>query len=91
MARNGASGYVMARMVLNVLIDVIIGAIPIVGDLFDFGFKANTRNMKLMHEHLKHGRHKGSATKVIIPVVLVLLIIFSAIVYSIYKLIAWVF
>src|SRR4028119_742728 len=43
MAQNGASGFVMARMVLNVFMDAIIGSIPIIGDLFDIAFKANMR------------------------------------------------
>src|SRR5918995_6683057 len=43
MARNGASGFVLARMVLNVLIDALFGMIPILGDLFDIAFKANMR------------------------------------------------
>src|SRR3954466_15936729 len=51
MAQNGASGFVLARMILNVLIDTIIGSIPIVGDLFDVGFKSNTKNIRLMKEH----------------------------------------
>jgi hypothetical protein len=41
---------VAARMAANVLIDLAIGTIPLVGDLFDAGFKANTRNMKLLSE-----------------------------------------
>ncbi len=53
MARNGASSYVLARMVLNVLIDTIIGSIPLIGDLFDVAFKANTRNIRLMQEHYR--------------------------------------
>ncbi len=35
MAKNGASGFVLARMVLNVLADAIIGSVPILGDIFD--------------------------------------------------------
>ncbi len=75
MAKNGASGYVMARMVLNVLIDTIIGSIPFIGDIFDFAFKSNSRNMRLMQEHFVDGRHRGGAWKVIIPVVIILLLI----------------
>ena len=37
---------VAARMAANVLIDIGVGSIPLVGDLFDVAFKANTRNMK---------------------------------------------
>jgi hypothetical protein len=39
---------VAARMMANVLLDVAVGAIPILGDLFDVAFKANTRNMRLL-------------------------------------------
>ena len=70
MAKNGASGYVIARMVVNVLIDALLGAIPFIGDLFDFVFKANNKNMKLMREHYQEGRHRGGAWKVVVPVLI---------------------
>jgi hypothetical protein len=41
---------VAARMAANVLIDIAVGSIPLLGDLFDVGFKANTRNIKLLGE-----------------------------------------
>lgn len=41
---------VAARMAANVLIDMVVGTIPAVGDLFDMGFKANTRNLALLHD-----------------------------------------
>jgi hypothetical protein len=91
MAQNGASGFVMARMVLNVLIDAIVGMIPIVGDLFDIGFKANMRNMRLMQEHYQEGRHRGSAWKVILPVLIVLFLIIAGLIYLTYRFLAWIF
>jgi hypothetical protein len=42
---------VAARMMTNVLVDVAVGSIPILGDLFDVGFKANTRNVKLLEPY----------------------------------------
>jgi len=91
MARNGASGYILARMVLNILIDSVIGAIPLIGDLFDIAFKANMRNVKLMQEHYQEGRHRGSAWKVAIPVLLVVLLIILGIIWLTYTLIARLF
>lgn len=91
MARNGASGYVLARMALNILVDAMIGAIPFIGDLFDFGFKANTRNIRLMKQYYQEGRHRGGAWKVVVPVLLVLFAIIAAIVYGVYRLLAWIF
>ena len=43
---------VVARMVANMFVDLAFGAIPIVGDVFDIAFKANTRNIALVREHL---------------------------------------
>src|SRR5579883_784806 len=42
---------VAARMAANVLIDIAVGVIPVLGDLFDIGFKANTRNIRLLDEY----------------------------------------
>ncbi len=41
---------VAARMAANVLLDTALGAIPVVGDVFDAFFKANTRNVKLLQQ-----------------------------------------
>ena len=41
---------VAARMAANVLLDTALGAIPVVGDVFDVFFKANTRNVKLLQQ-----------------------------------------
>jgi NADH:ubiquinone oxidoreductase subunit 5 (subunit L)/multisubunit Na+/H+ antiporter MnhA subunit len=88
MARNGASGYVLARMVLNVLIDALFGSIPILGDLFDIFFQANMRNLKLMQEHYVEGRHKGGAWKVVVPVLLLLFLVIAGIIWGTYELLA---
>jgi hypothetical protein len=47
----GAPGHVLARMVGNVAFDAVVGSVPVVGTLFDFAFKANRRNMKLLRGH----------------------------------------
>lgn len=90
MARNGASGYVLSRMVLNVLIDAVFGMIPVLGDLFDIAFKANMRNLKLMKEHYVEGRHRGGAWKIVTPVLLLLFLMVSGIVWGGYELIMWI-
>lgn len=60
MAQHGASGEVVIRMALNVVADAVIGAIPIVGNVFDFFFRANERNLALLRRHYVEGRHQGS-------------------------------
>jgi len=51
--RHGASRWLQSRMLGNVALDLVVGTIPLVGDLFDFGFKANRRNMELLARHLE--------------------------------------
>jgi len=55
-ARNlGMSKLHLVRMAGNVGVDTLIGAIPLVGDLFDFAFRSNTRNLKILKKWLdKH-------------------------------------
>ena len=44
--------HLRARLVGNILVDFTLGAIPLEGDLFDMGFKANRRNVHLVRSHL---------------------------------------
>jgi heme/copper-type cytochrome/quinol oxidase subunit 2 len=91
LAKNGASGYILTRMVLNITLDALIGSIPVLGDIFDVAFKANQRNMRLMHEHYVEGRHRGGAWKLLIPLLLVLLVVVGGIVWGSYALLSWLF
>lgn len=49
--RRGVPRVVMLRMILNILVDVVAGALPIVGDIFDAAYKSNRRNLELIHQH----------------------------------------
>jgi hypothetical protein len=42
----------LARMLGNVALDGIVGAIPVIGDIFDVAFKSNRRNLRILREHL---------------------------------------
>lgn len=89
LASNGASGFVIARIALNILIDAVIGSIPFLGDIFDFVFKANERNMKLVHGHYLEGRHQGGAWKVVVPLLLLLFLLIVGIAWSAYSMFMW--
>jgi len=52
--RLGVPFSLRARMAINIAIDLLIGTIPLVGDIFDAGFKANLRNVALLREHFAH-------------------------------------
>jgi hypothetical protein len=51
-ARLGAPSSVLARMVGNVVIDVAVGSIPLLGDVFDVAFRANSKNLRLLESWL---------------------------------------
>jgi hypothetical protein len=52
---------VLARMVLNALIDAGVGAVPVLGDLFDFAWTSNDWNLALLERHARPGTRPSSA------------------------------
>lgn len=50
-ARLGAPAHLLARMGGNILVEAVVGMVPFIGDLFDFAWKANTRNLSLIERH----------------------------------------
>jgi hypothetical protein len=59
--QTGASKLTLARMLANVGIDFVAGSVPFLGDLFDFAFKANRRNARLLERHLQRRRNRVPA------------------------------
>ncbi len=51
--RLGVSKWTLARMAANVGVDFLLGAVPVLGDLLDIGWKANRRNVNLLREVLR--------------------------------------
>ncbi len=49
----GVARITLARMTLNIAIDLLVGAVPILGDIFDVYWKANRKNIELLRRHLK--------------------------------------
>lgn len=47
---------ILAKMLFNIILDAVVGSIPILGDLFDTTWKANTRNVNLLEAHLRVGK-----------------------------------
>ncbi len=90
MARHGASGAVVVRMALNILLDTVIGAIPILGNLFDFAYKANNRNLLLLRRHYAEGRHRGSGKGLVLLLLLGLLVVFGLVTWGSVALLRWV-
>lgn len=56
--RLGMPKWQLARMTVNVGVDTLLGAVPVAGDLFDFVFRSNSRNLKIVRKHIaKHHPH----------------------------------
>jgi hypothetical protein len=89
MVKNGASGRAVAKMVVNITLDAVIGIVPVAGQLFDFVYKANQRNLQLATEHFEEGKHTGSAWPILLPVIAVLFIIFALMVTALVLLVKW--
>ena len=52
-ARMGLPREVLGQMVVNILIDSFAGTVPVLGDLFDVGWKSNVKNIELLEKHLE--------------------------------------
>ena len=49
----GVPRRLLVRMIANVALDGVVGAVPLAGDLFDVMWRANQRNVRLLREHLQ--------------------------------------
>jgi hypothetical protein len=85
MARHGASGKLVALMLLNVGVDVLIGSIPVLGNIFDFAFKANERNVRLLRAHYDEGKYQGSGKNIVIGVVIGLVVLLILLLWAIWE------
>ena len=62
--RHRVPGLVIGRMVLNVSIDLIFGSVPVAGDVFDFMFEENMKNMRLLEAHRDRKRPPRSGRQI---------------------------
>ena len=72
--RRGIPKILLGRMALNVLINEIVGIIPVVGSIFAFWFTANTRNYELLREHLDAPNRSTKSDKIFVGAVLGLVV-----------------
>ena len=89
MLRHGASGAVVVRMALNILIDTVVGAIPILGNVFDFTFKSNERNVALLRRHYAQGQHAGSGKWLVLLLILGFVVVFGLVAWGSWALLHW--
>lgn len=89
MLRHGASGAVVVRMALNIFIDTVVGGIPLIGNVFDFAYKSNERNVALLRRHYAEGQHSGSGKGLIILLSLLFGVVFALVAWGSVVLLRW--
>jgi hypothetical protein len=89
MVKHGVSRKVLILMLGNLLLDATLGSIPVLGNIFDFFYKANQRNVNLLKRHYQEGKYTGSGTGLLITIALTLLILLALIIYGTWKLISY--
>jgi hypothetical protein len=77
-ARMGVPRGLLARMGWNVAVDTLVGEVPILGDLFDIGFKANIRNLALLDGFLQRPGEVRRASRRFATVIVVGLLLLTA-------------
>lgn len=74
-ARHGLPKIVLARMSVNILLNELIGIVPVIGDAFSFWFKSNARNHQLIKEHMGAPRKSKRSDWIFVICVLVALVV----------------
>lgn len=69
-ARLGVPSSTLLIMAFNIGIDAVVGLVPLVGDLFDFAWKANSRNVKLLSAYLDNPRKTTKTSRLGVAVIL---------------------
>ena len=77
-ARDGAPATVLGRMLGNVALDVVAGAVPLLGDIFDVAWRANSRNIRLLQSWRERPLSTKRSSKVTVAVILLALVLLIA-------------
>lgn len=90
-AMLGCPPSVILRMAINILIDNVIDAVPIIGNIFDFMWKANNRNVALLETYLNNPHHATRASRLFVILTLCLVVaLFVATAAFTYYLAMWI-
>ncbi len=85
MIRHGLSSKLILKMLGNITLDYLISSVPILGDIFDFGFKANKKNLALLKTHLSNTGSSNPKIGVVILLFLATFMMMSIMTFYIWK------
>ena len=89
---NGAPGSLIGRMLINVLIDTLVGSVPVLGDLFDAGWKSNSRNLELLEDWIgAEGAQRHPTAAILVGVIAALLVLLAGVVGLVWVVVEVVF
>lgn len=91
MAKFGASKKLIIMMIGNVILDATIGSIPILGNIFDFTYKANQRNVRMLKRYHQEGKYRGSGKGLLLTIVAVFVGLISLVLYGTWELAEYLF
>lgn len=89
--RHRVPARIIARMVLNIAIDLFFGAVPVAGDVFDFLYEENVKNMRLLEKHRDRTRPPRSTAAIAVVAIGILLFVIGLAVLLVGAMIAFVF
>ena len=87
----GLPRVVQVRMLGNVLLDALVGAVPLVGDLFDFAWKANEKNYALLELHAEEERPPTTGDWLFVSALTGLVLVTAAIPFLVTGFLVWTF
>jgi hypothetical protein len=76
-------------MTFNIMMEALVGAVPVLGNIIDAVWKANVRNMRLVEKYYHPTMKERSRTKLVLFVFTALILIYTTIALAFYTLIAW--
>lgn len=68
--RLGARAGLLLRMAGNLVVDAVVGAVPLLGDVFDMAWKANDRNLALLEDHVRDAARTERTSRWIVGTIL---------------------
>jgi len=90
--RMGVPRAILTRMAFNVAVEGVVGMIPFLGDVFDAGWKANQRNVRLIDQWMHEPRRVQRSSRLLVAGLVLGLVAFIALCgFAAWKLLAWLF
>lgn len=88
-SKHGVSRKLLILMSLNAFLDAVIGSIPVLGGIFDFFYKANTRNVRMLEKYYYEGKYRGGGKGTATIIIIVLLLFAVFFIYLFWKIFEW--